>query len=471
MERYQIKHTAFIIILSVMVMILPMTSDAGLLSGLAKLGKKIDAPDTHISSAFHFTDELAKYPAGSVAEVHFSVSQNKWLAKTPDGKTVAVDDFTSEATNANHRPTLLVSDKNLPSSLASFNHLPANVDIKIKLSKGKSFSFKPDRQGGSLIDRNISVAVGDIRSLKSAIWQLNRPLSTPKMRLIKLADNAERVLAKQNYGSKITVDSVGTNQLSQAIASMRMQTAVISAKLEDGFIIHGKQKIAVADLEKVAAEHDVNLVILDSDKPDKTLQSLAKDWQQKKQAGELSSYTTSDFYNAFVSPNAAEPSTIKLSDSGQLRTALQFEHRLSQTEKGAEAGSFELVRLPLDLLVKSAQLYRPNEARTKELDRRIHPAIPSDVHFALLVSFVIGFFTLHTSWFLYKKLWASPLRVRYSNRFIFSVVYLLHRLSFLVLYLPLFGLISPIYLIIKWAYMLIEFVLIRPISWLVSKVN
>jgi hypothetical protein len=76
-------------------------AEAGLISGLAKLGKKVDAPDTHHASSFRFADELAHYPEGSVAEISFNNSQNQWKARTPDGNSVPVHHFTENAGDTN----------------------------------------------------------------------------------------------------------------------------------------------------------------------------------------------------------------------------------------------------------------------------------------------------------------------------------------------------------------------------------
>ena len=127
--------------------------------------------------------------------------------------------------------------------------------------------------------------------------------------------------------------------------------------------------------------------------------------------------------------------------------------------------------MPLNLLAKSAMLIQPNEARAKELDDRIHPLIPSWVHLSLIASLAIGLVSYKTSWFLYLKLWSSPVRVNYRTWHAFTIRYLLHRLGFVLLYLPLLGFISPIYILITWTYKIIHFLLIRPVYWVLSKLR
>ncbi|WP_330110678.1 hypothetical protein [Methylophaga thalassica] len=444
-------------------------AEAGLISGLAKLGKKVDAPDTHHASSFRFADELAHYPEGSVAEISFNHSQNQWMARTPDGKNVPVHQFTENAVDANKQATLLLSESNLPYSLDAFNKLPAEVAIKLKSRHGKTYSLSTSPAATKLIDNHISINISDMSSLKTALWQLQRPVTSANMRLIQLADNPDLTLPKQSYGSKIPVNKVGTNQLLNALKTMRQQSFVISAKVEDGFIIQGKEKIAVTDLEKVAADRDIILIILGSDKPKKTLDQLAKDWQKRKDTGSLNSYTAGDFYNAFAPKNSSSPVPVEIDSSGKLRTALHFDHSVPTKAIQTQSSSIELALLPLHVLTKSVMLFQPNEARAKELDDRIHPAIPSWVHLSLIASLVIGLVAYKTSWFLYLKLWASPLRVNYRHWFPFTLRYLLHRVSFVLFYLPLLGFISPLYILITWTYRIIHFLLIRPAYWIFNK--
>ena len=279
----------------------PITSQAGLFSAIAKLGKTaktIDAPDVHLTP-FRFADEIAGYPKGSVAEINYSYSQNQWMAKTPDGTTVSIDEFATSAAKANQHPTLFISERDLPTSDHIFNRLPADINIKIKAKNGKIFELLTHDYPPSLLYQNIKVAVNDSMSLKTAIWQLQRPISTSKLRFIQFADNANTPLPSNVYGSKISIDNVGADQLLKSISKLRQETLVIAGKVENGVLIHGKQQASIAELEKVAADRDVSLVILGADNPPKMLQQLVKEWQVLKDNNALLSYSTGDFYNTF----------------------------------------------------------------------------------------------------------------------------------------------------------------------------
>ncbi len=465
----QINHRLLGLFLATFVILsVPLSAEAGLFSALAKLSRKVDVPDVH-GSAFRFADELGNYPKGSVAEVSFSHGQDQWLVKMPDGKSVSVDKFATEVAGSGHQPTLFLSEKNLPLSLDAFERIPAGVDIRIKSRNGKSFTFVPRPEANRLVDRNISVKVTDIKALKDAIWQLQRPAISSNPRLVQLSSNADAALPAQSYGSKVPIDSVGVNQLHNAIASMRQQSLVISATVQDGFLLSGKQKVSLAELEQAAAQRDVSLIILDSAKPKKTLQRVADSVQ--KESATPGNYSTGDFYNLFLPEKASVPVDVDIAPSGQLRDLLHVEYDPPRPNASSESVGAEVALLSARVLVRAASLYRPNEARTKELDDRIHPLVPSWVLIVLIASLVLGLVAFHTSWSLFKRVWDAPSRASFNNGFLFALVYLLHKLAFLLFYLPLLGFFSPIYLTAVWTYRFINFFLIRPARWVFNAIR
>jgi hypothetical protein len=185
----------------------------------------------------------------------------------------------------------------------------------------------------------------------------------------------------------------------------------------------------------------------------------------------LLSYSIGDFYNTFSPKNTISPVPIEIAPSGQLRTALHYEHTTPIKTAQIEAVNVDFALLPLHVLTKSATIFQPSESRAEELDRRIHPLVPSWVHAALIISFVVGIFTFQTSWFLFQKIWASPSRSNFNNWFVFAISYVMHHLTFIGFYLPLLGFISPVYLVVKWTYHLIQFLLIRPTLWIINKLT
>lgn len=453
-----------------MVLTSPIPSEAGIISALSKLGKvtnKVDGPDIDLPNSPHFKDIVATLPEGSAAEI--SLVNGRWMAKTPDGQQRFVDEFVDDVNNSTSSPTLILSERNMPKLVSQFDALPSGLTIKIISRNGQLYSLHRSVTPPTLRYNNIEVAITKSTQLDTVIWQLQRPVINQKVRFVQLAKNTDADLPQQDYGSKPVVDAVGLNKLVSTIENIRLETMVLSGKVENGLLHHGGQSIPLKMLEDAAAARDVNLIILGSSKPKKALQQVADDWKSVNDRGNNISDSVGDFYNRFAPEGASSPMRIGINDSGELQTAFHIETKIKTANKQSTDPSNHLAVVPIHLLIESVKILQPNEERAKELKRRFHPAVPSSVQFYLIVSFFMGTFTAITSWFLYKKIWQSPLRVTYSNVFLFAIIYALHRLCFIMLYLPLLGIFSPIYLILKWTVAIINYLLIRPVRWLMAK--
>ena len=467
MELLKSFFFAFVLVL----IITPELAEAGLLSTLSKLGKaanKVDGPDAGLPSSFHFKDALANLPEGTVAEI--SLVNGRWMAKTPDGKQRFVDEFVDQVDSSNNSPTLILSEANLPKSLNKFNDLPTGLNIQIVTRNGKKYKLQRTTTLPILRYENIEITITETTSLDKVIWQLQRPAMTQKVRFVQLSKDADAALPDHVFSSKPVVEAVGINQLIKTIENMRLETLVLSTKVVDGFVHYRGQRLSVKALEQAAATRDVNLIILGTDKPKKAIQRVANDWGDLDKKGEHLFDSVGDFYNRFTPEGGNTPMRIKMNDSGELQTALHIDKKPPTANNKDSSALEHLAVIPLHLLIESVKIVQPSEERVKELDRRIHPAVPSSIQFYLIFSFFIGAFTAVTSWRLYKNIWGSPTRSNSRNIFSFSAKYLLHRLCFVALYLPILGLFSPIYLIVKWTIAILNFLLIRPSRWLYAKV-
>jgi len=441
--------------------------EAGLLSTLSKLGKsakEVDSPNIDIPIATRFADEIATHPEGSVAEVSYRHGQ--WQAKAVDGSNTSLTEFNEQLRQQGLSPTLVISENDLPNGLAAFDSLPKATTIHIHARNKQRYQLQKQSSTYQLHYQNIRLSIDDIGSLKSALWQLQRPVAAQQIRFVQLATQANVPLAEQVVASKAAIDVVGIDKLADAISNMRQQTMVLAGKIENGFLIQANQKVTIASLEKSAISHDVNLVILGTDSPKISLNKLIKGSQPTKLNSPTSMNTVADFYNRFSSTNQQHPIQLSLQAAGEFHTAIQLMNRVRTTQP-----DIAMNLLPLHFLVETIKLVQPNEQRAKELSLRIHPAIPSAIQFYLIMSIVIGLTTFKTSWMLYQKMWLKPNRFHYKSRFIFYCMALLNRLVFIVCYLPTLAIYSPIYLICRWTYLLINFIFIRPSRWLVNRLS
>ncbi|MCK5663078.1 MAG: hypothetical protein KAI17_06310, partial [Thiotrichaceae bacterium] len=108
----------------------------------------------------------------------------------------------------------------------------------------------------------------------------------------------------------------------------------------------------------------------------------------------------------------------------------------------------------------------PDQQRSQELNDRIIPGIPSWIQFYILFSVILGFITPGTSWRLWKKIWALRPRREYQYLIAFLLSWLLHRLFFLILFMPVLGGFSFIWFLILTTYQIIKFTLFQPARWI-----
>ena len=448
----------------------PLASEAGILSMLGKLGKsanKSDGPDIDLSHSV-FKDVLTDAPDGSVAEIHHINGQ--WLAKTPDGTQVPINDFVDKVNGSNTRPTLILTEANLPYSSSAFKNLPSALKVHIHSRRGNRFILNFDSTPPKLSYKNIEFMLTDDTPLSSVLWQLQRPIFSKPPHFIQLSKNNSDALSPPIYGSKISVDKVGIDKLIDSINSLRLETVVISGKIENGFLLQGNNKISVAELQKTASDRDVSLVLLGTDNPKKVLKELSSNWQKASDSGATSFDSIGDFYNRFSPKNATTPLQLSTKNAGEHYSVLYSEKIISKKTVANNTMDSGL-SLPLHLIVHSITLLHPDQDHSRELELRIHPAVPSWIQLIIIMSIMAGVLAARTSWFLYKKLWPSPSRETSHNLFSFYFTSLVRWLCFVLFYLPLLGLFSPIYLILKWTFSLINFVLIRPSRWLLAKLR
>lgn len=466
------KNFINLFIISFTVLTSSIPAEAGIISILSKLGNvtnKVDAPDVNLPHSFHFKEAISNLSDGSAAEI--SIVNGRWLAKMPDGKRQSVDEFVDSVHGGGEPPTLVLAESNVPKSFSQFNSLPQGLAVKIISRNGKVYSLNRTSVPATLKYQNIELVLSDSAQLDSILWQLQRPSMTQQVRFVRLAKDVDAKLPSQVYGSKPAIDTVGMNNLIKSIKNMRLETMVLSGKVKGEFFHHDERRISMKQLEQAAASRDVNLIILGTDKPKNALQGVADSFEAHHH-GIGTSDSVADFYNRFAPVDVITPMRIKVTDSGELQTAIHLERKAKVASRQAPGALEHVAAIPLHLLlVESVRILQPNKDRVKELDRRIFPAVSSSIQLYTIVSFFSGIFFAGTSWFLYLKLWRSPARESYSNTFYFCGVYVLHRLSFILLYLPILGFFSPFHLIVRWIYAIINTLLFKPLHWLISKLK
>ncbi|MCK4742279.1 MAG: hypothetical protein KAT25_00515 [Sulfuriflexus sp.] len=442
------------------------TANAGLISLITKASKAVKKADFDIPvSKIELPEHLDDFTPARIRPN----SSGQWDIKLDDGAALSFDDLVKRG-GSNDRPVLVLESVDIPRDFSMFKSIPELLPIYIRSKSGKVFELQRGK-GVALKYKNVRLPVKNENQLKDGIWHLQRPALAGPVRLFQLDKDVNKRLQTKVYGSKTVVEKVAGNVLLDSMALLKRQTVVISAPIKNGLL----EGISIKQLQKAAADNDINLVIIDSDKPAKLLKGFAKDANVGSRGVHDLYDTTGDFLNKFRDPKNSAPLELNLSDAGNAQSVIQLKlAKQAVVNKGSlivEDSLIDATHISLHLFSKAVTVYRPDVERSKELDRRIVPGLHSDIHFYLIASTILGLFVFSTSWSLWKRLWSLRRRTEYSYVVEFLFIWFIHRLLFILLFIPVFGLLNFIYAVVMLIVKIINFLFISPVRWVIGKVS
>lgn len=442
------------------------SASAGLFGTFSKLGKLGGKGDVDIPlNKLDLPDDIKGLAPASIKPG----ADGEWQITLPDGSSVRLDELLA----AKEKPALVIRDVDLPKDLHHFDGLPRDWPLLIQGKKNRLFELHRGSHS-ALGYGNLRLPVDNMADIRAGLWQLQRPAGGGGLRYLRLDERADTPLAPNAYGSNIGVEMVGANALLDAMRTLRNQTLVLSGRIVDGRLLAaGKtaEGVSLHRLQQFAAEHDIKLVILEAEQPQALLKRLADNMQQARRNGDTLYDSVGDFFNRLVDP--ANPSPIELHSQHNAEQQMAIQWRAVEevrAQNGANISAEMAQHLSLHLLLKSATFYGPDRARSRELDDRIVPNIPSWIQFYLIYSVVLGVIALQTSWRLWKKVWAIRPRREYPHLLLFLLLWPLHKLLFLLLFIPLFGGFSFVWLILWSICRVFHFLLFRPLRWVYRRI-
>ena len=445
-------------------------ASAGLLNTFSRLGKMVNIPDVDVPlNKLELPENIKGFAPASIKPG----ADGEWEITLPDGSSVRVDDLLKQSVGGADKPALVIRVTDLPKDLHHFDSLPHDWPLLIQGRKNRLFELQ--RGGGAALGYgNIRLPVSNIDDIRDGLWQLQRPSARGGLRYLRLDNKADAPLAANGTGSNIGVETVGANALLNGMQALKNQTLVISGRIVDGRLLGpGKTAdgVSLQKLHQLAADNDLQLVILESDRPQAVLKRVAHDMQQARRGVGVLHDSMGDFFNRLVDPANPSPIELRGHRSGEQQMAIQWRAVEAEGVEDAAKLSVEMVQhLPLHLLLKSTALYGPDEARSRELGDRIVPNVPSWIQFYLIYSAILGVIALQTSWRLWKKVWALRPRREYRYLLLFLLLWPLHKLFFFVLFIPMFGGFSFVWLILWSIYRVFHFLLFRPVRWVYRRI-
>lgn len=337
--------------------------------------------------------------------------------------------------------------------------LPADAKLHLLTSKE---SFRLSRVPGDAlrfvaeIRPHLKLQVGERLVFEEAVWQLSRPLNKSNMRVISLEPGGAAFIPsvpKLDAATKTAlVDRVDPWKLPSALKSLRGQTVVVTGRVEGKTLRFkpegGAEKtVLVDDLLGAAREADVNLVLLQSDKP---LQPGGRNWlwqslEVKGLDDALQRSTLADFLDALGANRGGL--AIDASQSGAGRARLDI---LPQRSAGATTSepitdavvgwAGDLVsRMLGNVVVEGIKIDAVDKERQQELDNRIVPGIPAWVQWTYIAGIVMGLigYAWSSRWF--ARLWPAEDRAEYAGAAGYHAARAVRLLAYLLVFLPIVG--------------------------------
>lgn len=336
--------------------------------------------------------------------------------------------------------------------------LPA--DANLHLLAGKD-AFKLARMAGdplrfsAEIRPHLRLDIGERRLFDEAVWQLSRPLNKSNMRVVSLEPGGAAYIPSVPKLDPATraamVDRVDPWKLPSALGSLRGQTVVVTGRVEGKTLRFkpegGAEKtLLVDDLMSAARDADVNLVLLQADKP---LQPGGRNWlwqslEVKGLDEALKRSTLADFLDALGARRGGLAVEASQSVAGRARLDIVPQ----RTGSGAPAPitdtvaniAGELVARALgNVVVEAIKVDSVDKERQEELDRRLVPGIPSYIQWTYLAGIVMGLIGYAYSWPWFARLWPAESRDEYAGAAGYYLARLMRGLAYLLVFLPIAG--------------------------------
>ncbi len=450
-----------------LLVVFTQSSSAGIFSTLTKLSKTAKNADIDVPhNKLELPDNLQDLTATNI-----KLDTNKeWSVVHVDGTTTHIDSFVQKKNNI----ALIIQQSSLPRSIHQIDLLPDNMPILIQGKHGRLFTYQRGKPA-SLSYKNVLLQVKSMDEIRDGLWLLQRPPISRSPRFVNIDEKAKAPLPNQVPNSSLRVESIAAESLINSMHSFKYQTLILSGKIENGKLL-GKDLnapgVSLKKLQQLANDKDINLVVLESDRPALVLKKLSASMKGAFKNLNLPYDTTGDLFNRLRDPSSAAPVVLSGSRSGTRQVAIQWKQDRDSSIPNQPNLSAEILKgMPLHLLIQSAKIHLPDQQRSQELEDRIIPGISSWIQFYAIFSVILGFITPTTSWRLWKKIWTLKPRNEFKHLLLFLSSWLLHRFLFLIPFMPLLGGVSFAWFLILTTYRIVNFTLFRPIRWIYSCLN
>ena len=365
--------------------------------------------------------------------------------------------------------TIYLTEDTVFGERAILKALPGEATLHVIVGRD---SFPLVRRVGSAGDKffaqvrpNIIVEITDQKHFNEAIAQLERPLNRSSIRTLSLKPGGPQTLSsapRMEVGTKnALVDSIDPANLDDAVRSVRGQTVLVTGRVEGNLLFFRpesapEQSLKVLDVIRAAENADVNLVILHSQAP---RQPGGRNWLWQRISVDgldaaVKRATLGDFLDGLAASRGQFTVTAAREGSGRVIVRAMPAGSVAQPITGVvgEWLSVATSEITGNVIVDAVDVYARDEARQRELDRRIIPWIPWSYQAAYLGGLLAGLigWTVTRAW--WRHIWPAEQREEYRGVAGYLAAQTVRFLGYFVIFLPIVGVPALIFLLLRYAW-------------------
>ncbi len=435
-------------------------------SGVAVL----DSAAAHIK-ALPLTGKGAALAAHATPEGHWKFVNRDgevFTAGTPDELKRAVPMLLPEKAG-DTKLTIYLTEDTVFDERAILKTLPADATLHVMVGKD---SFPLVRRAGSAGDTlfaevrpNLIVELSDQKLFNEAIAQLERPLNRSNIRTLSLKPGGPQTLSsapRLEPGTKnALVDAIDPANLDDALYSVRGQTVLVTGRVEDNLLFFRpesgpEQTLKVLDLIRDAKNADVNLVILRSQAP---RQPGGRNWLWQRISVDgldaaVKRATLGDFLDGLAASRGQFTVTAAREGSGRVIVRATPAGAAAQPITGVvgEWLSVATSQITGNVIVDAVDVHGRDEARQKELDRRIIPWLPWGYQAAYLCGLLAGLIGWPVTRDWWRRMWPAEQREEYRGVAGYRAAQTVRFLAYLFVFLPIFGVPALIFSMLRYVW-------------------
>jgi len=459
-------------------------SDAGRLGSRVGIAAMEDAAGLVMRLPKHADGDLP-LAAHATPEGHWTFTNREgaaFTAATPDEMAQVAKALAPEAPEGTGL-SLYISEESIFLRPAALNDLPAGGRLNVVVGKSSYELVRRSEAGGSQlfvkVRDNVLVAVSQRAVFDEALWQSGRRLVRADIRVLSLRPGSSKGLAtaaRFDKARKVPLaDEIDPARLAGELVNIRGQTAVVTGRI-DGDLLYvlpssGSEKaLSLAEIRKAAADADVNLVVLHSNKP---LQPGGQNWlwqtvkvERLGEALEKSSF--GDFLDALAGGRGQF--VVKARAESDARVLVEAIPDNANRDIVDSVGSWvgdAVSDVTGHVVSEGVQAFMTSETRQKELDERIVPGIPSEWQFYYLGAAIMGVIGLSFARNWWGRIWPQEQRSEYKSAFGYHAARAVRWAMFVFVFVPLVG---PVALMAALAFVVFDWLMmpVRAIKWLIG---